>query len=106
MLNTDNMSIVGVTIDYGPFGFIDRFDPDFICNASDDGGRYTYAAQPEICKWNLGKLAEALAPVLPRELSGKEARFTRGKPGGAGRGRRPAGAAPWHQLAGTAPAPC
>lgn len=68
------MSIVGVTIDYGPFGFMDRFDPGFICNASDDGGRYTYAAQPEICKWNLGKLAEALAPVLPRELSKKEAR--------------------------------
>ncbi|XP_071941976.1 protein adenylyltransferase SelO, mitochondrial-like [Antedon mediterranea] len=72
VLNTDNMSIVGLTIDYGPFGFMDRFDPDFICNASDDGGRYTYAKQPPICKWNLVKLAEAISMALPLEKS-KEA---------------------------------
>ena len=42
VLNTDNMSVAGLTIDYGPFGFIDRFDPDFICNASDNNGRYRY----------------------------------------------------------------
>ena len=42
-----------------------RFDPDFICNASDNSGRYSYQAQPAICRWNLGKLAEALAPELP-----------------------------------------
>jgi len=65
VLNTDNMSILGLTIDYGPFGFMDRFDPDFICNASDDGGRYTYAKQPEICKWNLGKFAEAIGEAVP-----------------------------------------
>lgn len=41
VLNTDNMSIIGDTIDYGPFGFLDRYDPDFICNSSDDNGRYT-----------------------------------------------------------------
>uniref|UniRef100_T1ILI2 non-specific serine/threonine protein kinase n=1 Tax=Strigamia maritima TaxID=126957 RepID=T1ILI2_STRMM len=72
VLNTDNMSIVGLTIDYGPFGFMDRYHPDHICNSSDDGGRYTYVKQPEICKWNLMKLAEALAPFLPLEQSMQE----------------------------------
>ncbi|CAM4476943.1 unnamed protein product [Lepidochelys olivacea] len=69
VLNTDNMSIVGLTIDYGPFGFMDRYDPEHICNGSDNGGRYAYNKQPEICKWNLGKLAEALVPELPLEIS-------------------------------------
>ncbi|CAF1151995.1 unnamed protein product [Rotaria sordida] len=69
VLNTDNMSIVGVTIDYGPYGFMDRYDPSFICNGSDDSGRYSYKQQPSICKWNCGKLAEALAPLLPIEKS-------------------------------------
>ncbi|XP_072097480.1 selenoprotein O1 isoform X2 [Mobula birostris] len=68
VLNTDNMSIIGLTIDYGPFGFMDRFDPDYVCNASDNRGRYAYNRQPEICKWNLGKLAEALVPELPLEV--------------------------------------
>eukprot|EP00002_Diphylleia_rotans_P026629 TRINITY_DN5319_c0_g1_i2.p1 TRINITY_DN5319_c0_g1~~TRINITY_DN5319_c0_g1_i2.p1 ORF type:complete len:540 (+),score=111.77 TRINITY_DN5319_c0_g1_i2:173-1792(+) len=65
VLNTDNMSILGVTIDYGPYGFMERFDPDFICNASDEDGRYSYRKQPEICKWNCSKLAEALSPIVP-----------------------------------------
>ncbi|CAH1772892.1 unnamed protein product [Owenia fusiformis] len=65
VLNTDNMSIVGVTIDYGPYGFMDRYDPGFICNNSDDGGRYTYEKQPEICKWNLKKLGEAIQGAIP-----------------------------------------
>ncbi|KAE8616053.1 hypothetical protein XENTR_v10008705 [Xenopus tropicalis] len=69
VLNTDNMSIVGLTIDYGPFGFIDRYDPEYICNGSDNMGRYAYNKQPEICKWNLGKLAEALIPELPLSIS-------------------------------------
>lgn len=69
VLNTDNMSIVGLTIDYGPFGFMDRYDPEHICNGSDNAGRYAYNKQPEICKWNLGKLAEALVPELPLEIS-------------------------------------
>ncbi|XP_072452571.1 protein adenylyltransferase SelO, mitochondrial isoform X2 [Notamacropus eugenii] len=69
VLNTDNMSIVGLTIDYGPFGFMDRYDPDHICNSSDTTGRYAYNKQPEVCKWNLQKLAEALVPELPLELS-------------------------------------
>uniref|UniRef100_G1L6H0 Selenoprotein O n=1 Tax=Ailuropoda melanoleuca TaxID=9646 RepID=G1L6H0_AILME len=67
VLNTDNMSIVGLTIDYGPFGFLDRYDPDHVCNASDNAGRYAYSKQPEVCKWNLQKLLEALEPELPRE---------------------------------------
>ncbi|NXG07277.1 SELO protein, partial [Sakesphorus luctuosus] len=69
VLNTDNMSIVGLTIDYGPFGFMDRYDPEHVCNGSDNMGRYAYNKQPEICKWNLGKLAEALVPELPLEIS-------------------------------------
>ncbi|XP_048209717.1 protein adenylyltransferase SelO, mitochondrial isoform X2 [Perognathus longimembris pacificus] len=68
VLNTDNMSIVGLTIDYGPFGFLDRYDPDHVCNASDNAGRYAYSKQPEVCKWNLQKLAEALEPELPLAL--------------------------------------
>lgn len=69
VLNTDNMSILGLTIDYGPFGFMDRYAEDFICNASDDGGRYTYSKQPEMCKWNCQKLAEDIQDVLPLEKS-------------------------------------
>ncbi|XP_064400171.1 protein adenylyltransferase SelO, mitochondrial-like [Halichondria panicea] len=64
VLNTDNMSIIGVTIDYGPFGFLDRYDPGHICNGSDDGGRYSFSRQPAICRWNLNKLAEALHDYL------------------------------------------
>merc|ERR1739838_117698 len=71
VLNTDNMSVVGLTLDYGPFGFMDSFDPDFICNASDENGRYTYAKQPEICKWNLLKFAEAIQEALPLRQSTK-----------------------------------
>ncbi|XP_019864467.1 PREDICTED: selenoprotein O-like [Amphimedon queenslandica] len=67
VLNTDNMSIVGVTIDYGPFGFLDRYDPAHICNKSDDGGRYAFSKQPSVCKWNLRKLSEALSPCLSTE---------------------------------------
>lgn len=66
VLNTDNMSMLGLTIDFGPYGWMEHFDPGFICNHSDnDKGRYRYEAQPAICKWNLGKLAEALDPILP-----------------------------------------
>ncbi|KAM5289221.1 protein adenylyltransferase SelO, mitochondrial [Ctenodactylus gundi] len=68
VLNTDNMSILGLTIDYGPFGFLDRYDPDHVCNASDNTGRYAYSKQPEVCRWNLQKLAEALEPELPLSL--------------------------------------
>lgn len=49
--------------------FIYRYDPEHICNGSDNTGRYAYNKQPEICKWNLGKLAEALVPELPLDIS-------------------------------------
>jgi uncharacterized protein YdiU (UPF0061 family) len=65
VMNTDNMSILGDTLDYGPFGFIDAFDPGFICNHSDHGGRYAYDRQPAIGLWNLKALAVALEAVLP-----------------------------------------
>ncbi|GMH48285.1 hypothetical protein TL16_g00257 [Triparma laevis f. inornata] len=59
VLNTDNMSILGITIDYGPYGFQEYFDWDHVPNGSDGTGRYDYKSQPEICKWNLMKLAES-----------------------------------------------
>ncbi len=65
VMNTDNMSILGLTIDYGPFGFLDAFDPDHICNHSDDRGRYSWNNQPQIGYWNLRALAQALLPLVP-----------------------------------------
>ncbi|XP_013399695.1 selenoprotein O-like [Lingula anatina] len=69
VLNTDNMSILGLTIDYGPYGFMDRFDKDFVCNGSDANGRYSYKNQPKICKWNCAKLAEAISEAIPLETT-------------------------------------
>uniref|UniRef100_A0AAY4AV29 Selenoprotein O n=1 Tax=Denticeps clupeoides TaxID=299321 RepID=A0AAY4AV29_9TELE len=71
VLNTDNMSILGLTIDYGPFGFMDsRYDPEYACNASDKKRRYTYEAQPYVCRWNLVRLAEALGSELVGSQAG------------------------------------
>lgn len=64
VMNTDNMSILGLTIDYGPFGFLDAFDPGHICNHSDHQGRYAYARQPNVAFWNLHALAQALLPLI------------------------------------------
>lgn len=64
VMNTDNMSILGLTLDYGPFGFMDAFDADHICNHSDDHGRYSYQSQPQIGHWNLYALGRALAPLI------------------------------------------
>ncbi|MCW5659402.1 MAG: YdiU family protein [Burkholderiaceae bacterium] len=66
VMNTDNLSILGLTIDYGPFGFLDGFDPAHICNHSDHQGRYAYARQPGIAWWNLHALAQAMVPLLDR----------------------------------------
>jgi len=63
VLNTDNMSIIGLTLDYGPFGFLDSYNPDFICNGSDHDGRYSFKNQPSICKWNLDSLADSLGLI-------------------------------------------
>nr|MBA2620906.1 YdiU family protein [Acidobacteriota bacterium] len=67
VMNTDNMSIIGLTIDYGPFGFLDQFDADFICNHSDYGGRYAFDQQPNVALWNLYKLAQTLIPLIEPE---------------------------------------
>jgi hypothetical protein len=67
VMNTDNMSIHGITLDYGPFGFIDDYDPGFICNHSDHNGRYAFNQQPYIGLWNLSCLAQALLPLAQKE---------------------------------------
>ena len=88
VMNTDNMSILGLTIDYGPFQFLDAFIPNHICNHSDETGRYAYNRQPNVAYWNLFCLGQALLPlvgdqelalaalesyktVFPRELEGR-----------------------------------
>lgn len=66
VMNTDNMSILGLTIDYGPYGWVDDFDPGWTPNTTDaDGRRYCFARQPEIARWNLKRLADALAVIAP-----------------------------------------
>ena len=64
VMNTDNMSILGLTMDYGPFQFLDAFDPGHICNHSDQGGRYSFENQPSVANWNLYCLAQALMPLI------------------------------------------
>jgi uncharacterized protein YdiU (UPF0061 family) len=64
VMNTDNMSILGLTIDYGPFQFLDAFDPGHICNHSDAQGRYAYNRQPNMAYWNLFCLGQALLPLI------------------------------------------
>ena len=64
VMNTDNMSILGLTIDYGPFQFLDAFDPGHVCNHSDNQGRYAFNRQPNIAYWNLYCLGQALLPLI------------------------------------------
>ena len=64
VMNTDNMSILGLTIDYGPFQFLDAFDPNHICNHSDTQGRYAFKQQPNVAYWNLFCLGQALMPLV------------------------------------------
>ena len=64
VMNTDNMSILGQTLDYGPFGFMEAFDSQHICNHTDQQGRYSYAMQPQIGHWNCYALAQALLPLI------------------------------------------
>ncbi|MGY1457257.1 MULTISPECIES: protein adenylyltransferase SelO [unclassified Luteimonas] len=65
VLNTDNMSILGLTIDYGPYGWIDDYDPDWTPNTTDaQGRRYRFGWQPRVAHWNLGRLAGALSPLF------------------------------------------
>ena len=67
VMNTDNMSMLGLTIDYGPYAFMEAYDPAFTPNHSDPWGRYAYGAQPSIARWNVERLADALALVAPRD---------------------------------------
>lgn len=67
VMNTDNMSIHGITLDYGPFGFVEQYDPHYICNHSDHQGRYAFKKQPEIGLFNLSCLAQALLPLLHKD---------------------------------------
>jgi uncharacterized protein YdiU (UPF0061 family) len=64
VMNTDNMSILGLTLDYGPFGFMEAFDPRHICNHTDQQGRYAYNMQPQVGDWNCHALAQALLPLI------------------------------------------
>ncbi|KAI7820740.1 hypothetical protein BX661DRAFT_217974 [Kickxella alabastrina] len=64
VMNTDNMSLLGLTIDYGPFAFLDAYDPDFICNHSDTQGRYAFREQPRVALWNLMRLAGSLSTLI------------------------------------------
>ncbi|HEX2760610.1 MAG TPA: YdiU family protein [Rhizomicrobium sp.] len=80
VMNTDNMSILGLTLDYGPYGFMDAYDPQFICNHTDQQGRYSFINQPVIAHWNLRALALALSDLIPTEtliekLNGYEGHF-------------------------------
>jgi serine/tyrosine/threonine adenylyltransferase len=67
VMNTDNMSIIGDTIDYGPFGFLDAYDPEHICNHSDNQGRYSFKNQPSVGLWNLNALATALTSLISND---------------------------------------
>lgn len=67
VMNTDNMSILGLTLDYGPFGFMDDYDPGFICNHSDHHGRYAFNQQPYMGLWNLSCLAQTLVPLASKD---------------------------------------
>ena len=64
VMNTDNMSILGLTLDYGPYGFLDEYDPHFISNHTDQQGRYSFLNQPVIAHWNLRALALALSDLI------------------------------------------
>jgi uncharacterized protein YdiU (UPF0061 family) len=74
VMNTDNMSILGLTIDYGPYGWLEGYDPQWTPNTTDaEGRRYCYGNQPHIAQWNLARLAEALLPLAPEQKPLEEA---------------------------------
>jgi uncharacterized protein YdiU (UPF0061 family) len=68
VMNTDNMSIAGETIDYGPCAFMDTYHPETVYSSIDHTGRYAYGNQPRIAQWNLARFAETLLPLLRRRL--------------------------------------
>lgn len=68
VLNTDNMSVTALSIDYGPYAFMEQFDSGFICNLSDKEGRYSFENQPFIAQWNLSVLAKVLSPLADEQV--------------------------------------
>ena len=70
VMNTDNFSILGLTLDYGPFGFVEAYEPGFICNHTDHSGRYAFDRQPTIGLWNCYALAEALSGLIDKDALG------------------------------------
>lgn len=66
VMNTDNMSVLGITLDYGPYGFLDSYDRHFICNHTDTEGRYAFDQQPAVAMWNCARLGEALMTLDSR----------------------------------------
>lgn len=75
VMNTDNTSISGETIDYGPCAFMEAYDPATVFSAIDERGRYAYANQPRIALWNLTRLAEAMLPLLEQEAASQKSRL-------------------------------
>ena len=73
VMNTDNTSISGETIDYGPCAFMEAYDPAKVYSSIDHGGRYAYGNQPRVALWNLARLAESLLPVIAQESGSEEA---------------------------------
>lgn len=67
VMNTDNMSVAGLTIDYGPYAMLDDFDYGHVCNHTDRAGRYAYSQQPNVSYWNLTMLSRALSPIVSPE---------------------------------------
>ena len=72
VMNTDNMTISGESIDFGPCAFMDAFDPSTVFSSIDDAGRYAYGNQPQIALWNLTRLAEVLLPLLDFDVEPAE----------------------------------
>ncbi len=72
VMNTDNMSAIGITIDYGPYAFLDTFEAGYICNHTDHEGRYSFDNQPRIGHWNLAQLGRALSPLVSPEKTAHE----------------------------------
>jgi uncharacterized protein YdiU (UPF0061 family) len=79
VMNTDNTSISGETIDYGPCAFMEAYDPDMVFSSIDHQGRYAYGNQPRAALWNLARLAETLLPILGKEAGGEEAALASAK---------------------------
>jgi len=67
VMNTDNMSIAGLTIDYGPYAMLDDFNYGHVCNKTDRAGRYSYGQQPNVSYWNLTMLSRALSPIIDED---------------------------------------